>query len=476
MDIALITVLGYMKFGRILLVEDDESMRDATRAQLEREGYETTAAFDAPQALEMLKASPHDLVITDLNLPGESGLELLKKIRAEYPDTTVIVITGYGTIETAVDAMKCGAFDYLAKPVHGHELITLVNRALERHRLMEEVRMLRGTIDQKFGFENIIGRSGALMRVLDSAARVAQTDATVLILGETGTGKELLAKAIHVNSPRRDRPFVVINCGAIPRDLLESELFGYVKGAFTGAATHKKGKVEAAHGGTVFLDEIGEMPLDLQVRVLRLLQEREIEKVGAPVPVHVDVRIVAATHRNLEELVASGTFREDLYYRLAVVPISLPPLRARAEDIPEFVVDFFRMSAQKHNRPSLALPQSLIPRFSQYQWPGNIRQLQNAIERMVVLCPREEIGESDLPEFLLKQESTQAAQTNRSLTNGTTLDAAEREMILQALRKCNWNQTQAAVQLGLTRKVLMRRLAKHGIRRDDMKKAATSSG
>jgi two-component system, NtrC family, response regulator len=458
-----------MKFGRILVVEDDESLRRVTQVQLEKEGYETTAAFDVPQALEILKASPHDLVLTDLNLPGPSGLDLLKRIRAEYPDTTVVVVTAYGTVESAVDAMKCGAYDYLTKPVHPYELRMLVHRALERHKLMEEIRTLRSTIDQKFGFENIIGHSGALLHVLDSAARVAQTDATVLILGETGTGKELLAKAIHFNSHRRERPFVVINCGAIPRDLLESELFGHVKGAFTGALTHKKGKVEMAQGGTVFLDEIGEMPLDLQVRVLRLIQEREIEKVGAPIPVQVDVRIIAATHRDLEALVASGTFREDLYYRLAVVPIALPPLRARAEDITEFVVEFFRLSAQKHNRPTLSFPQTLIPYFSRYPWPGNVRQLQNAIERMVVLCRGDEITVSDLPDFLLKQSpSVEAtAHPDPQLGECTTLDAVDREVIVRALRQCNWNQTKAAIQLGLTRKILMRRMAKLDIRRDD---------
>jgi len=465
-----------MRLGRILVVEDDESMRHATRVHLEKEGYETTAAFDVPHALDILKTSPHDLVITDLNLPGPSGLELLKSIRAEYPDTMVIVITGYGTVETAVDAMKCGAYDYLAKPVHPYELKTLVNRALERRKLIEEVRTLRGTIDQKFGFENIIGRSPALMQVLDSAARVAQTDVTVLVLGETGTGKELLAKAIHVNSPRHERPFVTINCGAIPRDLLESELFGYVKGAFTGALNHKKGKVEMADGGTIFLDEIGEMPLDLQVRLLRLIQEREIEKVGAPVLVQVDVRIIAATHRNLQELVADHTFRDDLYYRLSVVPITLPPLRTRVEDIPEFVVTFFRLSTQKHNRPTLSLPQALIPYFSRYQWPGNIRQLQNAIERMVVLCPREEIAVSDLPEFLMTQGSAETAQPDPQFAEGMTLDRAERSIILQALRQCNWNQAKAARQLGLTRKILVRLLAKHGIRRDDATSAVTATG
>ena len=284
----------------------------------------------------------------------------------------------------------------------------------------------------------------------------------------------MLAKAIHVNSPRRERPFVTINCGAIPRDLLESELFGYVKGAFTGALNHKKGKVEMADGGTIFLDEIGEMPLDLQVRLLRLIQEREIEKVGAPLPVHVDVRIIAATHRNLHELVADHTFRDDLYYRLAVVPITLPPLRARVEDIPEFVVNFFRLSTQKHNRPTLSLPQVLIPHFSRYQWPGNIRQLQNAIERMVVLCPREEIGVSDLPEFLLAQGSAETAP-DPQFAEGTTLDGAERAIILQALRQCNWNQAKAARQLGLTRKILTRLLAKHGISRDDAASAVTAT-
>src|SRR5438045_2188338 len=295
-------------------------------------------------------------MIHDVNPPGASGLELLEHVRLEYPETMVVVVTAYGTVETAVEAMKAGAYDYITKPVHPDELRALVNRVLERRQLIEEVRVLRSSLDQKYGFENIIGRSSSLLQVLDSASRVAHTDATVLILGETGTGKELLAKAIHFNSLRRERPFVVINCGAIPAELLESELFGHVKGSFTGAMTHKKGKVEIAEGGTLFLDEIGEMPLDLQVRVLRLLQEREIEKVGATKLIRVDVRIIAATHRNLETLVADGKFREDLYYRLAVIPIVLPPLRDRAGDIPDLIQQFFDRSRQKHTRPDLALP------------------------------------------------------------------------------------------------------------------------
>jgi two-component system NtrC family response regulator len=451
-----------MRAGTILVVEDDESLRRVMQVQLEKAGYKTTVAGDVSQALEVLQQEKQDIVISDLNLPGSSGLELLKRIRAEYPDTTTIIVTAYATVTTAVDAMKAGAYDYLTKPVQPYELNALVARALENQRLAEEVHTLRRAIDQKFGFENIVGQSPALMRVLESASRVAQTNATILIRGETGTGKEVLAKAIHVNSARRDRPFLIINCGAIPRELLESELFGHVRGAFTGALTHKKGKVEMADGGTVFLDEIGEMPLDLQVRVLRLIQEHEIEKVGASNPTYVDVRVIAATHRNLEAMVGSGTFREDLYYRLVVVPIELPSLRARSQDIPELVCEFFNQSTTKYSRKGLRLPQELLPRFSQYHWPGNIRQLQNAIERMVVLCPRDEITPEDLPDFL---RHSAASRPPLAIPEGMALDVVEREAILQALTKCNWNQTRAAQQLGITRKILMSRIAKHGIER-----------
>src|SRR3954447_3045013 len=366
--------------ARILVVEDDESLRRVTEAQLERAGYDSSAAVDVAQALEILHRQPQDLVISDLHLPDLSRIELLKKVRAEITETAVVIVTAYGTIETAVDAIKLGAYDYLTKPVHPDELRALVTRVLERHRLIEEVRTLRTTIDRKFGFENIIGSSNELLQVLDAAASVAHTDANVLILGETGTGKELLAKAIHLNSPRRDRPFVIISCGSIPRELLESELFGHIKGSFTGAFSHKKGKVEIADGGTVFLDEIGEMPLDLQVRVLRLVQEHEIEKVGATNTQKIDVRILAATHRDLESRVGEGLFREDLYYRLSVIPITLPPLRERREDIPTLVAEFFERSKRKHSKPDLYLPPHLMSNFVNYRWPGNVRELENLIE------------------------------------------------------------------------------------------------
>jgi DNA-binding NtrC family response regulator len=452
-----------MNTENILIVEDDDGLRQATKMVLDNAGYHATAAPDVPQALALLSRSPADLVITDMNLPGQSGLDLLKKIRIEYPETTVVIFTGYGTVGTAVDAMKLGAFDYITKPVHPYDLRALVSRALERRTLLEDVRFLRSSIDRKFGFENFIGHSSGLLDVLDSASRAAQTDATVMIRGETGTGKDLLAKAIHFNSSRRKNRFVVINCGAIPRDLLESELFGHVKGSFTGAIMHKKGKVEIADGGTLFLDEIGDMPSDLQVRILRLIQEREIEKVGGTAPIPIDVRIIAATHRNLEELVRKEAFREDLYYRLAVVPITIPPVRDRSADIPEFVVEFFRQATEKYKRTDLRFPQGLVDRFPAYGWPGNVRQLQNTIDRMVVLCPRNEITESDLPEFLQPNATGAPPTSDVRGTEGMTLNAVEKRLILNALKSCDWNQSQAARHLGITRKTLLGRIAKYGI-------------
>lgn len=460
-----------MNIAHILVVEDDESLRRVTQAQLERAGYEASAAVDVSEALDLLRRQPHDLVITDLNLPDMSGMDLLRQIRLEFPETAVVIVTAYGTIETAVEAIKAGAYDYLTKPVHPDELRALVARALERRSLLEEVRTLRTTIDRKYGFESIIGSSNTLLQVLDSAASVAHTDATVLILGETGTGKELLAKAIHFNSPRRDRPFVIISCGSIPRELLESELFGHIKGSFTGAFGHKKGKVEIADGGTVFLDEIGEMPLDLQVRVLRLVQEHEIEKIGATNTQKVNVRILAATHRNLESRVAEGLFREDLYYRLAVVPITLPPLRDRKDDIPILVGEFFERSKRKHGKQELSLPPHLLPYFANYRWPGNIRELENLVERIVLLSRSDEVTLANLPESLrgahpLDERNSPEALRIPFESEGMGLEAVERELILQALRKFDWNQTHAARHLDISRKTLMYRIAKYGIEKD----------
>ena len=308
------------------------------------------SAASAQQAF-LLQLRAYDLVITDSKMPGLSGIEVLKQVKAQYPETVIIVLTAFGTVETAVEAMRGGAYDFLTKPVHPDELSLVVARALDHLRLIEEVRALRANLNQKYGFENIRGHSDALLHVLDVAARAARTNSTLLIRGETGTGKELLARAIHFNSSRKDGPLIIINCAAIPRELLESELFGHKKGAFTGAVADKKGKIEMADGGTVFLDEIGEMPPELQVKMLRLIQEGEIEKVGSEGRHHVDVRIIAATHRDLQVMIEDGTFREDLYYRLAVIPLDLPPLRERTEDIAGLVQYFFAKSQQKNGRP-----------------------------------------------------------------------------------------------------------------------------
>jgi len=453
---------------KILVVEDDLALQRVLQVQIANMGSQVSVASDAPRALEILRSDSHDLVITDLNLPGPSGLELLKTVRSEYPETAVLLMTAYGTVETAVQAMKCGAYDYLTKPLHIYELKALIGRVLERSRLIDEVRTLRSTIDSKYGFGSILGHAPSLLRVLESAAHVAPADATVLILGETGTGKELLAKAIHFNSARRDRPFVVINCGAIPRELLESELFGHVRGAFTGAFTHKKGKVEMADGGTVFLDEIGEMPPTLQVRLLRLVQEREIEKVGAANQIKVDVRIVAATHRNLEELVKQGQFREDLYYRLAVVPLTLPPLRERKDDIPELVQHFFEAGRRRHGRDNLKLPPSLLPHFQHYDWPGNVRELENAVARIVVLCRGDQVTLADLPSFLHSAPHRLEPEKMVLPEEGLSLDDLERGVILAALRKFRGNQSKAARYLSITRKVLLNRITRHGIKKAEV--------
>ena len=455
-----------MQRNRILVVDDDESLRRVTEVQLQQGGYQALTAASGREALELLLRTPVELVVTDLKMPGMSGLELLKRIRADYPELVVIMVTAFGTIETAVEAMRAGAYDYVTKPVHIEELKLTIGRALEHLRLRQEVQALRTSLDSKYGFENILGRSSSLLSVLDMASRAARTSSTVLVRGETGTGKELLAKAIHFNSPRREKTFVTINCGAIPKDLLESELFGHVKGSFTGAVAHKKGRAEAADGGTLFLDEIGEMPVELQGKLLRLLQHGEIEKVGAAETTIVDVRIIAATHRNLQAMIEDGAFREDLYYRLAVIPLDLPPLRERPEDIPELAERFFLKAKEKHGRPDLTLPASLLAHFGGYRWPGNIRELENVIERLVVLTRGNEITLNNLPEFLRRERGVLEELRLDLPPQGISLDAIEKELILRALKKFDWNQTQAARYLDLSRKTLIYRMEKYDIRRE----------
>jgi DNA-binding NtrC family response regulator len=453
-----------MESRRILVVDDDESLRRVTQVQLEDEGYTVVTAANGDEALAILARKPQDLVITDLSMPGMSGVDLLRKIRLDYPDTVVVLVTAFGTVESAVEAMKLGAYDYITKPIKPDSLRHVVARALEHLSLREEVQTLRHTLDQKADFENVVGHSQGLLYMLELASRAAQSDVTVLIRGETGTGKELVAKGIHCCSKRRNGPFVTINCGAIPKELLESELFGHVKGAFTGATNHKKGKIELASGGTVFLDEVAELPVDLQVKLLRLIQEHEIEKLGQTTTVGIDVRIIAATHRNLSAMLKDGSFREDLYYRLNVVSIELPPLRDRTEDIWELVQHFFSRAKERHGRPNLKLPGSLLPYFSGYYWPGNIRELENLIERLVVLAPREEICVDDLPEVLTQPRRSSDTLPMELPAEGISLESIEKELILQALTRFNWNQTHAARYLDLSRKTLAYRMEKYGLR------------
>ena len=448
------------------MVDDDESLRRITQLQLEEAGYEVLTASNGEAALKTIEEEAPALVITDLKMPGLSGLEVLKKAREWYPQTSILMVTAFGTVQNAVEAMKAGAYDYITKPIDYEELVLVVNRAMEHQHLLEEVRSLRVSLDQKYGFESIIGRSKALLQVLEMASRVAPKNSTVLIRGETGTGKELLARAIHQNSRRKDQPFVTINCAAIPRDLLESELFGHAKGSFTGAFAPKRGKVETADGGTLFLDEIGELPLELQVKLLRLIQHGEIEKVGVASPATVDIRIIAATHRNLQSLIDDGSFREDLFYRLAVIPLELPPLRDRADDIPELVQSLFLKAREKQGVPNLKLPPHLVPYFCGYRWPGNVRELENVIERLTVLAVGDEIALSDLPEFLRRERPGSEALQLELPPQGISLEAVEKELILKALQRFEGNQTKAAAFLDISRRTLIYRMEKHGIHRE----------
>lgn len=455
-----------MKRNTILVVDDDESLRRITQLQLQEAGYEVLTAASGEEGLRVLEERNVSLLITDFKMPGLSGLDLLKAVRGSFPQISVLMITAFGTVQSAVETMKAGAYDYITKPIDFEELVLVVNRAVEHQQLVEEVQNLRTNLDQKYGFETITGRSKALLTVLEMASRVAARDSTVLIRGETGTGKELLAHAIHQNSPRKRAPFVTINCGAIPKDLLESELFGHVKGSFTGAFTPKKGKVETADGGTLFLDEIGELPVELQVKLLRLIQQGEIEKVGAAGAVTVDVRIIAATHRNLQALIEDGAFREDLFYRLAVIPLELPPLRERPEDIPELVQSLFLKAKKKHNLDNLNLPAQLIPYFSGYRWPGNIRELENVIERLTVLAAGNEITVKELPEFLRREKRPFEAAPFELPPQGISLEGVEKELILRALKKFDWNQTRAAAFLDISRRTLIYRMEKFGFHKE----------
>lgn len=453
----------------ILVCDDDSSLRRVLKMQLEEAGYEVALAADGDEARGMIDERRPRLVITDLRMPCSDGLDLLRHIREGFEEITVIIITAFATVDTAVAALKAGAYDYIAKPIDYEAMIAAVHRAMERQSLIEEVRNLRAALDGRYGFENIIGRSRPLLRVLELASRVAQHDSTVLVQGETGTGKELLARAIHHNSRRKSKPFITINCGAIPKELLEAELFGHTRGAFTGAYTARPGRIEMADGGTLFLDEIGELSGDMQVKLLRLLQQGEIDKIGSTATLRVDVRVIAATNRNLQAMIEDGSFRDDLYYRLAVVPLEIPPLRERREDIPELTQYLFRKHKDRLGLQSLRLSPGVIRQLSLYRWPGNVRQLENVVERLVVLACGNEIAEAELPDEI-RCTAPQGPGPESFLLElpeeGISLEAVERELLVRALDKFHWNQSQAARYLDISRRTLIYRMEKHGLVRE----------
>jgi DNA-binding NtrC family response regulator len=454
-----------MNRNLIVVVDDDSSVRRVLKMQLEEAGYDVELAADGDEARGIIDERRPKLVITDLRMPCSDGLDLLRHINEGQRETTVIIITAFASVDTAVAAMKAGAYDYISKPIDYDALALAVHRAMERQNLLEEVRNLRSALDGRYGFENIVGRSKALLRVLEMASRVAQHDSTVLVRGETGTGKELLAHAIHHNSRRTSQPFITINCGAIPKDLIESELFGYTRGAFTGAHAAKPGRIEMADGGTLFLDEVGELPMEMQVKLLRLLQHGEVDKLGSTSSRTVNVRVIAATNRNLLAMIEDGTFREDLYYRLAVVPLELPALRDRREDIPELVQHLFRKHKDRHGLPNLRLSSSAISNLSRYRWPGNVRELENVIERLVVLASGDDITESDLPDEIRVSPHSRDSLLLELPAEGISLEAVERELLVRALEKFNWNQTQAARFLDISRRTLIYRMEKHHLAR-----------
>ena len=453
----------------VLLADDEESFRRVHEYQLSQEGYEVTAVSDGRAALDAFRDRLHDVVVTDIRMPELDGLELLRRIKAISPETPVVVVTGHGTIETAVAAMKEGGFDFITKPFPGDRLRLTLERALEFARLQRENRELRRAVEGRYSFENLVGSSPPMKALFESLELAAPTDSTILITGETGTGKELVASAIHYRSRRAQRPLVTVNCGAIPESLIEAELFGHEKGAFTGAVARRKGKFEAADGGTLFLDEIGEIPLALQPKILRALESGELDRLGASRSTQVDVRIVAATNRDLEGMVERGEFREDLFYRLAVVPVDVPPLRHRREDIPLLADHFLRKMAQQSGREGLRLPPEAFAVFDSYAWPGNVRELENAIERMVVLSRDDQLGIQSIPERIRGGGSKVAGTPgggHRLLLppDGVRLEELERDFIIQALERHDGNRTHAARDLGLTRNTLLYRMQKHGLR------------
>jgi DNA-binding NtrC family response regulator len=443
----------------ILLVEDDACEQRAIATFLKNRDHQVLTASNGKAAMERFAQVP-DVIVTDLKMAGGDGLEVLHAAHEALPETPVILITGHGTIGSAVEAMKQGAFDYLTKPVNPEELLLTIERAAERSQLQREVRRLRQLMEERGGLFGMIGSSEPMRRVFEQIQLVAPTRSTVLVTGESGTGKELVARALHQLSPRKDRPFVPLNCAAVPKELAESELFGHIKGAFTGAIDKRIGKFMAANRGTLLIDEIGEMELPIQAKLLRALETRTISPIGANEEQSVDVRVVAATHRNLRSLVDEGKFREDLYYRLHVVQIDLPPVRQRREDIPLLVATFLQQLDKEYGRNVLEVSLDAMDALRSYQWPGNVRELRNMLEGIVVMSRKEVIELADLP---LSIQGSDAQERTPRFSGGMTLADMEREAIQQSLRQTGGNRKRTAKLLGISTRTLFRKIHEYGL-------------
>ncbi len=443
----------------VLVVDDDAGLRESFRLILEDE-YEVVDAPDGRRALEIVRSRQVDLVLLDIRLPGMDGIEVLERIKALDDAVEVILVTAVKTVRTAVAAMKLGAFDYLTKPFEETELLSLVRRALERRSLEREVTFLRSELARQHDFDQLVGQHPEMQRLYRLVAQVARTTATVLITGESGTGKELVARAIHRQGPRRDRPFVPVNPAALADTLVESELFGHERGAFTGAYQRKLGRFELAQGGTLFLDEIGALKPEVQVKLLRVIQEREIERVGGSRSIPIDVRIICATNVDLKQAVARGAFREDLYYRLNVMPIAVPPLRERREDIPLLVAHFVRRYNQQLNKRVEGLSPEALAALREYAWPGNVRELQNVIERLVGLAEGPVIGLNDLPMDLLLPDHRARVRDAETLPLKQAIEEFQRQIVMRVLERVRWNRSEAARILGIHRNSLKTMLAR----------------
>jgi two-component system response regulator HydG len=449
--------------AKILVVDDEESHRIMLGAVLQEEGYEVVEATDGEEAVRAVEQAPFDLILLDIRMTAMDGIEALTEIRKISPFIPVLMMTAYASVKTAVEALKAGAFEYLTKPLDIEELKILIGKALEHYHLREENLVLKERLGNRYDFSKIIGKSQKTKELFDLLAQVAPTDATVLLLGESGTGKELVANSIHQNSPRVNQAFIKVSCAALPETLLESELFGHEKGAFTGAVSRREGRFQLAHRGTIFLDEVGEMSTTTQTKILRVLQEKEFEPLGSTRTVKVDVRVITATNRDLEKDVKEGRFREDLFYRLNVVPISLPRLRDRREDIPALAIHFFTHYRDKNKKEIREISRKAMDLLIRYDWPGNIRELENCIERAVILAREGVIAPADLPLPLQALSSGERLAQGFNLPPGISLEEVEKALILKTLEDTGGNRSRAAEILGINRRTLQNKLKEYGI-------------